>query len=83
MFVTILAKKKIEKHFFSECDYWTRMGLLVMPHPQTLFLLLVPVVILSREVKGETVTNSETQGEYETFISDIRDFTDEVSWGQD
>lgn len=58
------------------------MGLLVLPHTPALTLFLVPIVILSREVKGETVTNTETQGEYETFISDIRDFTDEVSWGQ-
>ena len=57
------------------------MGLLVLPHPPVLTLFLVPVVILSREVKSESVTNTETQqGEYETFISDIRDFTDEVRY---
>ena len=81
LFVSFLAGGEKSRNIFSECDYWTRMGLLVLPHPPVLTLFLVPVVILSREVKSESVTNTETQqGEYETFISDIRDFTDEVRY---
>ena len=56
------------------------MRLLVMRHPPpAVAALLLTAVITSREVKGE-VTNT-ISGEYETFISDIREFTDEVSWG--
>ena len=56
------------------------MRLLVMRHPPpAVAALLLTAVITNREVKGE-VTNT-ISGEYETFISDIREFTDEVSWG--
>ena len=56
------------------------MRLLVMRHPPTaVAALLLTALITNREVKGE-VTNT-ISGEYETFISDIREFTDEVSWG--
>ncbi len=59
-----------------------KMRLLVMPHPRpAVAALLLTAVITNREVKGE-VTNT-ISGEYETFISDIREFTDEVGvgWG--
>ena len=55
------------------------MRLLPVPHPSpTVAVWLLTAVIFNREVKGE-VTNA-ISGEYETFISDIREFTDEVSW---
>ena len=47
--------------------------------PPAIAALLLTAVITNRKVKGQ-VTNT-ISGEYETFISDIREFTDEVSWG--
>ena len=65
---------------FSECDYCIRMRLLVVSHlPPAIAALLLTAVITNREVRGQ-VTNT-ISGEYETFISDIKEFTDEVSWG--